>query len=255
LILRSVIRHVRDQNWFAVFLDFLIVVVGVFIGLQVANWNEARQFDAQEQLFLAQLRDEIEHNIVSTEHQEGYTEAVVEAGKRTLDYLESGPDCADQCTERLIDVFHATQVWGTGFRRGTYHETGRLGIPTDPELRKQVDEFYLYLEGWDVVTGFTPAFRESARGQISPTAFEHLWSDCYSLIDANLEVLTRDCVDDLDPLDARAILQAIHAEPGIVEELRFWLGQNISARQFFPSQRAVGGQARDAITRTLEPRA
>jgi hypothetical protein len=42
MILRSVMKHVRDQNWFAVFLDFLIVVVGVFIGIQVANWNEAQ---------------------------------------------------------------------------------------------------------------------------------------------------------------------------------------------------------------------
>ena len=42
MLLRSITKHVRDQNWFAVFLDFVIVVVGVFIGLQVANWNEAR---------------------------------------------------------------------------------------------------------------------------------------------------------------------------------------------------------------------
>ena len=42
MILRSVMRHVRDQNWIAVGLDFVIVVVGVFIGIQVANWNEER---------------------------------------------------------------------------------------------------------------------------------------------------------------------------------------------------------------------
>ncbi|EAQ96315.1 hypothetical protein [Congregibacter litoralis] len=39
MILRSVTRHVKDQNWFAVGIDFAIVVVGVFIGIQVANWN------------------------------------------------------------------------------------------------------------------------------------------------------------------------------------------------------------------------
>jgi hypothetical protein len=41
MILRRVMQHVRDQNWFAVGIDFVIVVVGVFIGIQVANWNEA----------------------------------------------------------------------------------------------------------------------------------------------------------------------------------------------------------------------
>lgn len=39
MLLRRITNHVRDQNWFAVFIDFLIVVVGVFIGIQVANWN------------------------------------------------------------------------------------------------------------------------------------------------------------------------------------------------------------------------
>ena len=29
MILRSITKHVRDQNWFAVGIDFLIVVVGV----------------------------------------------------------------------------------------------------------------------------------------------------------------------------------------------------------------------------------
>ncbi|MEO1015116.1 MAG: hypothetical protein AAFX08_08005 [Pseudomonadota bacterium] len=43
MLLRRVIDHVRTQNWTAVALDFVIVVVGVFIGIQVANWNEARQ--------------------------------------------------------------------------------------------------------------------------------------------------------------------------------------------------------------------
>lgn len=39
MLLRSITQHVKDQNWFAVSIDFCIVVVGVFIGIQVANWN------------------------------------------------------------------------------------------------------------------------------------------------------------------------------------------------------------------------
>jgi hypothetical protein len=39
MILRRITKHAKDQNWFAVALDFFIVVVGVFIGIQVSNWN------------------------------------------------------------------------------------------------------------------------------------------------------------------------------------------------------------------------
>lgn len=39
MLLRRITKHVKDQNWFAVSIDFAIVVVGVFVGLQVSNWN------------------------------------------------------------------------------------------------------------------------------------------------------------------------------------------------------------------------
>ena len=42
MILRRIKSHVEKENWFAVSIDFCIVVIGVFIGIQVANWNEAR---------------------------------------------------------------------------------------------------------------------------------------------------------------------------------------------------------------------
>lgn len=59
MLLRRVIEHVKAQNWFAVGIDFLIVVVGVFIGIQVANWNDARRDRAIEALYLDRLQQEI----------------------------------------------------------------------------------------------------------------------------------------------------------------------------------------------------
>jgi hypothetical protein len=34
MILRRLTDHVKDQNWFAVGVDFVIVVIGVFIGIR-----------------------------------------------------------------------------------------------------------------------------------------------------------------------------------------------------------------------------
>jgi len=63
MILRSVIKHVRNQEWTAVFLDFLIVVVGVFVGLQVSNWNDVRHNETRKAFALNALQDEFEMNI------------------------------------------------------------------------------------------------------------------------------------------------------------------------------------------------
>lgn len=43
MILRRITKHVKDQNWFAVALDFVIVVVGILIAFQITNWSAARQ--------------------------------------------------------------------------------------------------------------------------------------------------------------------------------------------------------------------
>ena len=42
MIRRRLSKHLKSQNWFAVSVDFVIVVVGVFMGLPVQDWNEAR---------------------------------------------------------------------------------------------------------------------------------------------------------------------------------------------------------------------
>src|SRR5687767_1423504 len=42
MILRRLTENLRAQNWTAIGIEFLIVVIGVFIGTQVSNWNEER---------------------------------------------------------------------------------------------------------------------------------------------------------------------------------------------------------------------
>ena len=43
MILRRLTANLRAQNWTSVAIELAIVIVGVFIGVQAANWNQARQ--------------------------------------------------------------------------------------------------------------------------------------------------------------------------------------------------------------------
>jgi hypothetical protein len=58
MILRRITEHVKAQNWAAVGLEFVIVVAGIFVGLQVSNWNEARTERRSEGRVLEQLFEE-----------------------------------------------------------------------------------------------------------------------------------------------------------------------------------------------------
>ncbi len=63
MILRRITEHVKAQNWFAVGLDFVIVVAGVFVGLQVSNWNEHQAEKNLEKRYATYLHEEISENI------------------------------------------------------------------------------------------------------------------------------------------------------------------------------------------------
>ncbi|MFN2275594.1 MAG: hypothetical protein ACK2TX_12195, partial [Anaerolineales bacterium] len=58
MILRRISEHISSQNWFAVAVEFIIVVVGVFMGLQVQDWNEARKARIEETGLLSRLHVE-----------------------------------------------------------------------------------------------------------------------------------------------------------------------------------------------------
>lgn len=69
MLLRRVTQHVKTQNWFAVIVDFVIVVVGVFVGLQVQDWNDARKERLEGQALLDRLHTEIRALIDAHDHE------------------------------------------------------------------------------------------------------------------------------------------------------------------------------------------
>lgn len=248
MILRRLSQSLREQNWTAIVIEFVLLVAGVFLGIQAANWNEQRTQRLQEHSFLAQLHDEISANDDTIAHQMRYLGQVISGGRRALAYLQSGEDCVAGCEALLIDFFHASQMWGTPFARAKYEETRRLGFPSHPPTRVAVDDFYSFIDGWDAVTAAPPPYRERIRGHFTPEAAQVLWRGCWHTVTARSEELRRDCEADLEPLDAAAMLGTIRADTGLVNELRFWLGQNIFAERAFPKARELAQAARAAIS-------
>ncbi len=249
MIFRRIAEAFRTRDWFTFCIEFAIVVAGVFIGIQVANWNDARKFAAQEQSYLGQLREEIQSNHHVVELRMRYTAEVIAAGQRAWAWLDGDGDCGSAAdrAELLVDFFHSSQVWGSSILLAKYRELERLGFPSDPAVREPVQEYYLFVQDGSFVNEFTPAYRETIRGHISPAAFRHLWGTCHAIVSGQIEELSRDCVADLGVLDTGAMLRNIHADPVVRQQLQFWLGQNILAEAIFPSMRVRGEAAMAAI--------
>ena len=58
MLLRRISEHVRAQHWTAVGIDFLIVVLGVFVGVQVDSWWDTRSNARQERAYLLELKED-----------------------------------------------------------------------------------------------------------------------------------------------------------------------------------------------------
>jgi len=60
MILRRLATALRRQDWFTVVVEFVIVVAGIFVGLQVTEWNEQRQLREREINYLIRLAEDAE---------------------------------------------------------------------------------------------------------------------------------------------------------------------------------------------------
>lgn len=70
--------HIRRQDWLAVGIDFVIVVVGVFIGIQVSNWNEnLAQRDRSERMLTEFVSDLSEVRLLLSEQRDFYYQNAV----------------------------------------------------------------------------------------------------------------------------------------------------------------------------------
>jgi hypothetical protein len=67
VIIRRLAGALREQNWFTVVLEVMIVVVGIFIGLQVDGWNEVRKKQQNIEAQLLRIADDAAVLLVETD--------------------------------------------------------------------------------------------------------------------------------------------------------------------------------------------
>jgi hypothetical protein len=63
MIIRKVAAALRRQDWFTVLLEVAIVVVGIFIGLQVDDWNERRKDNLKQHELLADISEALRSDL------------------------------------------------------------------------------------------------------------------------------------------------------------------------------------------------
>lgn len=68
MILRGLAKNLKEQNWMAIGIEFVLLTAGVFLGIQVANWNDERRDLIREKAYLEDVAAELDKSIQSIEH-------------------------------------------------------------------------------------------------------------------------------------------------------------------------------------------
>ena len=96
MILRRLAQSIRQQDWFAVVVETMIVVLGVFLGLQVNNWNTARQAAQEETALLVQMHDAFAADIEDSELSLEFQDEAIEALRYILRTIQTGEEPEDR---------------------------------------------------------------------------------------------------------------------------------------------------------------
>ncbi|MEO0451245.1 MAG: DUF6090 family protein [Pseudomonadota bacterium] len=91
MIFRRIKAHIEKENWFAVGIDFVIVVIGVFIGIQVANWNDSRNDAQREQQVLLELIDDLQQDTLALISASQAAQVSIDAANIVLEQANLDP--------------------------------------------------------------------------------------------------------------------------------------------------------------------
>jgi hypothetical protein len=172
VILRRLATAIRRQDWFAVAIETLIVVAGVFLGLQVNNWNAARIERETAVAYVGRIKEDLRANQAGARGLIEYYSKVREHGERALAAFDQPAESLG--APFLIDLYQTTQISPRPIRRNAYDEllaVGAVNAIGKIEMRQRIANYYANAELTSSVVSAVPPFRDRLR-RVMPIAVQ-----------------------------------------------------------------------------------
>ncbi len=252
MLLRSVTTHVKEQNWTAIIIDFFIVVVGVFIGIQVANWNESRTDKIRATGYLERIAKNLETDTQNFNNRIAFWSTVSGFGFAALNYAESGEKGKLSDWEVLLSFFQASQLAEFLAAKSTYNEissAGELGLIGNEEIRNKISTYYTGSDNW--ILSDKPLYREHIRGYIPILIQKYIWTNCYKT-NTNLQQSMFDCEPPVPQEQIVDLLVEISRDKMLIRELRYWMSTMQVATLIGNNQLSNGNELYDMIKTELQ---
>jgi hypothetical protein len=206
MILHRFTKHVTEQNWFPAFIELILIILGVFIGLQANSWNEERIAKVTTQSYYERLIEDLQTEETMRVHRIAYNASTLKHGESVIDALNQSID--NLGAQFLIDLYQASQIWPYTPQRTTYDEiiSGNIAdtIP-DIKLRNKLANYYLNLEAQKVIQGERTSYRNNLRRYMQHEIQKFIRENCGDITEYtvnNIEIghLPEECELKVDPI-------------------------------------------------------
>lgn len=141
MILNHLGSAIKRQDWFVVLIEIFIVVIGIYIGLQVDAWNEARKDREKELIILDQLKAGLEVDLANLEEAMDRFKNVDERVGYLIEHIKAKKPYAPE----LDADFGALYGIDTqSLNRAAYEslKSEGLDLVSNPALRSQITQVF-----------------------------------------------------------------------------------------------------------------
>jgi hypothetical protein len=146
---RRVVERLRAQDWVAVLLELIIVVIGIFIAIQVDRWWADRDRELREHQYVVRLKEDIVRDSVSLTHSIQLAEQRQQFADLLIQAAEDPEVVEERPVEFMIAVHQSAYTATPALNSDTMEElrsTGNLGLLTNESLKSALFDYYRYDE-------------------------------------------------------------------------------------------------------------
>ena len=221
--LRQVSGNVRDQNWTAIGIEFVLVILGVFLGIMAANWNEERLDRRETQKLLEQLDVELTGFTNFIDSVGGYYQAAGRYADRAAAGWKGDPSVDDE--DFVIAAYQASQITGVGANGEVWSAifgAEHLRDIEDPVIRNSLARVMTFDYELTDLRAVASRYREEVRKTIPNDIQTAIRERCGDRTGADgFVILPEPCDLKLPAAAAARTAAALRARPELVAELHW----------------------------------
>lgn len=223
MILRRLSANLRAQNWTAIMVEFVLVVLGVFFGILAANWNLEQSAKRETGRLLSQLDSELVPLVASLESIETYYRVSGRFADRAMAGWRGDPDVSDN--EFVIAAYQASQIYGNGTNSAVWAQifgAENLRNIDDPGLRRNLRQFMAFDFALVNLNAARSRYREEVRKVIPNTLQDAIRKRCGDRSMASgILILPPTCNLNLPPAEAARTAAALRTRADLPGELNW----------------------------------